>query len=138
MLNFNLKVIVALAFFGFLTPIALSATGGVQHYDQLLKAEENLLKAELAVENEKLNRLNRLLANGHATWLETRQQKLDVDILSAKLKFFAEYRTTTPQSEIRETMPWHSSTTANQATLQELKQQLTDCLLYTSPSPRDS
>ncbi len=126
MLNFNLKVIVALAFFGFLTPIVLSANEGVQHYDQLLKAEENLLKAELAVENEKLNRLNRLLANGHATWLETRQQKLDFDILSAKLKFFAEYRTTTPQSEIRELMPWLSSTAANQATLQELKQQLTE------------
>ena len=60
-------------------------------YAQLIKAEYQLLKSELAVEAKKSASFEKLLANGHASWLENRQQKLVVDILNAKLAAYKQF-----------------------------------------------
>ena len=62
-------------------------------YSRLMHAEHQLLKSELAVEVTKSASFKNLLANGHASWLENRQQQLIVDILSAKLAAYERFET---------------------------------------------
>ena len=60
-------------------------------YARLIKAEQQLLKSELVVEAKKSANFESLLADGHASWLENRQQKLVVDILKAELVCYEQF-----------------------------------------------
>ena len=62
-------------------------------YARLIQAEHQLLVSELAVEAKKSASFERLLADGHASWLENRQQKLVVDILQAELAAYEQFET---------------------------------------------
>ena len=67
-------------------------------YLQLIRTECQLIKSGLALEVKKSASFDSLLANGHASWLENRQQKLVVDILKAKLAAFENFEKTAMQS----------------------------------------
>ena len=69
-------------------------------YVQLIQTEHQLLNSELALEVKKSASFESLLANGHASWLENRQQKLVVEILKAKLAAFENFERTATQSLI--------------------------------------
>ena len=60
-------------------------------YARLIEAEHQLLKSELAVETKKSANFESLLADGHASWLENRQQRLVVDILKAKMVAYEQF-----------------------------------------------
>ena len=66
-------------------------------YAQLFQAEHQLLKSELAIESRKSTSFESLLADGHASWLENRQQRLVVDILKAKLAAYEQFE---PQAKV--------------------------------------
>ena len=102
-------------------------------YARLIQAEHQLLKSELAVEAKKLTSFESLLANGHASWLENRQQKLVVDILKAKLaayeQFESQANTTLTGEEIEFESKFGSAAKDSIETrltnIQELQQELT-------------
>ena len=97
-------------------------------YAQLIQAEHQLLKSELAVEAKKSANFEKLLADGHASWLESRQHKLVVDILKAKLaayeKFESQATATLTGRKIELESIATDSIDARPTTIQELQQQL--------------
>ena len=64
-------------------------------YARLIEAEHQLLNSELALEATKSARFESLLADGHVSWLENRQQKLVVDILQAELVAYEQFEAQT-------------------------------------------
>ena len=102
-------------------------------YTRLIQAEHQLLKSELAVESKKSASFESLLANGHASWLENRQQRLVVDILKAKLdayeQFESQAKATLAGGRISFESKFGSSKTdsidARLAAIQELQRELT-------------
>ena len=102
-------------------------------YARLIQAEHQLLVSELAVEAKKSASFERLLADGHASWLENRQQKLVVDILQAELAAYEQFETqamdTLTDREILFESNIRSMKTGSiktrLATIQELQQELT-------------
>ena len=102
-------------------------------YADLIQAEHQLLKSELATEVKKSASFEKLLADGHASWLENRQQKLVVDILKAKLAAYEQF-----ESQAKETLTGRRITFESKfgsmdknsiqtrlAAIEELKQELT-------------
>ena len=98
-------------------------------YGRLIQAEHQLLKSELAVEAKKSASFNSLLANGHASWLENRQQKLVVDILNAKLTAYEQFKsqaqTMLTDGEIKSDSMEKGLVEMRQTTMQDLQKQLT-------------
>ena len=101
-------------------------------YARLIQAERQLLKTELAVEAKKSADFESLLADGHASWLENRQQKLVVDILRAELAAYEQFESQTMETltdgEITFASNFGSvkdSTKTRLETIQELQQELT-------------
>ena len=101
-------------------------------YARLIQAEHQLLESELAVEAKKSASFQSLLADGHASWLENRQQKLVVDILRAELAAYAQFETQALATLTDQEIKFESnigtmksgSTEPRLGTIQELKQEL--------------
>ena len=98
-------------------------------YARLIHAQHQLLKSELAVEAKKSDDFESLLAQGHASSLENRQQKLIVDILAAELAayqpFVSRAMTTLTEAEIKFETKATDSIEMRRAAIQELQQELT-------------
>ena len=60
-------------------------------YQQLLDAQHSLIQNELTLERHRLSNFENLLEQGHASWLETRKQKLTFEKLSARCRTFQEF-----------------------------------------------
>ena len=90
-------------------------------YGQLIKAEHQLLKSELAVEAKKSASFEKLSADGHASWLENRQQKLVVDILKAKLAAFEKFESQAKETLTGGSINFKSSFGATETSSNELR-----------------
>ena len=102
-------------------------------YARVIQAEHQLLKSELAVEAKKSAKFHSLFADGHASWLESRQQKLVVDILKAKLAAYEQFESQANEtltnakikSGSKSTSMEKASIEMHSAMIQELQQELT-------------
>ena len=108
---------------------ALNTDNVANAYAQLIDAEQQLLQSELAVEARKSASYTKLLASGSASWLENRQQKLVVDILSAKLTAYQEFasqaKATLTGGEIEFESAGKESAEMRQTAMQGLQTELT-------------
>ena len=102
-------------------------------YARLIQAEHQLLKSELVVEAKKSADFEELLADGHASWLENRQQKLIVDILHTELACYERFKSQAMATLTNGPVPFESkfgsakinSIETRLAMIQELQKQLT-------------